>query len=49
MRKGTLTWEVLAKIVLGVAFLLIILYIIYLTKDKLLEVGRDLVEILKFG
>ncbi len=49
MKKGSLTWDTLGKIVLGVAFLLLILYLIFVSKDKLVEVGGGLLNVLKFG
>jgi|GEM_PF-2522042 len=46
MKRGSLTWDTIGKLVLAVAFLLIMLYLIFLSKDKLFEIGEKIKDVL---
>lgn len=48
MKRGSLTWDTIGKLVLAVAFLLIMLYLIFLSKDKLFELGETIKDALAF-
>lgn len=49
MKKGDIELDYLAKIVIAVAFLLLMVFLIWIFKDKLFEFGDKLKEIFKFG
>ena len=48
-KKGDLGWEEIAKIILVLFFLIILILIITLYRDKALEVINNLKDFLRFG
>ena len=48
-KKGDFGWEEIAKIILVLAFLIIIILITFLYKDKALEVIEKIKEFIRFG
>jgi len=49
MKKGAIELDYLAKIVIALAFLLLMAFIIWILRDKIFELGDVLKNILKFG
>ena len=49
MKKGEMTWELVVKLVLGVAFLLFVLLMVYLFREKLLALASRVADLLRFG
>ncbi len=47
--KKALAWDVLGKIILAIAVLLILLLIIYVLKDKMYSLWEKIVNIFRFG
>ena len=48
-KKGDLGWEEIARIILVVVFLVILILITTLYKDKLLEVIEKIKDLIRFG
>ncbi len=49
MKKGDIELDYLAKIVIAIAFLLLMAFIVWILKDKIFEFGDKIKEIFKFG
>ena len=49
MKKGDIELDYLAKIIIAIAFLLLMAFLIWIFKDKLFEFSDKLKEIFKFG
>ena len=49
MKRGALTWDYVGKILIGVAFLLILSLIIYMLKGSLYDVFERMKEAVMFG
>ena len=49
MKKGDIAWDTIAKLLIALAFLLIISLMLYLFKDKLAALFESSKRILRFG
>ena len=49
MKRGALTWDYIGKILIGVAFLLILALVIWMLKGELYELFERLKEAVMFG
>tara|TARA_Y100000310_G_C20399187_1_gene676580 strand:- start:210 stop:356 length:147 start_codon:yes stop_codon:yes gene_type:complete len=46
MKKGSLTWDTIGKLILAVAFLLLFLVLLYMSSDKFSAVGDKIKDVL---
>ncbi|HZX12659.1 MAG TPA: hypothetical protein VFE88_04355 [Candidatus Nanoarchaeia archaeon] len=49
MRKGDLAWDTIGKLVIGLAFMVVLALIIFFARDKMGELLKELVKALRFG
>ncbi len=49
MKRGALTWDYIGKILIGVAFLLILALVIWMFKGNLYDVFEKFKEVVTFG
>lgn len=49
MKKGEIAWDTIAKLLLALAFLLILSIALYLMRDKMALILERITRILRFG
>lgn len=45
MKRGSLTWDTIGKLILAIAFLLLMLVLLYMARDKFVEVGDKIKDV----